>query len=104
MFAALGDPTRLAIAQRLSDGSALSIAALTEGSGLTRQAVTKHLRVLEDAEIVRAVRAGRERLYALRGEAIDEARAALDRVARDWEEALGRLRRFVEEGDGGASG
>jgi DNA-binding transcriptional ArsR family regulator len=96
IFAALGDETRLSLVRRLSAGSPVSIARLTEGSTLTRQAITKHLRVLQDAGLVRGVRRGRENLFALDPEPLGEARRAIDRIAQHWENALDRLKQFVE--------
>jgi len=96
VFAALGDETRLLLLARLSEGDACSIAKLTEGSGLTRQAITKHLRVLQNARIVRCVRSGRESLFAVDPEPLTEIRAYLDRVSRAWDERLERLKAFVE--------
>jgi DNA-binding transcriptional ArsR family regulator len=97
IFAALGDETRLALLTKLSGGSRVSIARLTKGSTLTRQAITKHLRVLQDAGLVRGVRRGRENLFELEPEPLDEARRALDRISRQWDEALARLKSFVEK-------
>jgi DNA-binding transcriptional ArsR family regulator len=97
VFAALGDETRLALVARLCDGRPWSIARLTAGSEVTRQAVTKHLQVLADAGIVRDSRRGRERLWQLTPERLDEARGALDEISRRWDEALDRLKRYVEE-------
>jgi DNA-binding transcriptional ArsR family regulator len=97
VFAALGDRTRLTLVKTLSEGPPRSIARLTQGSALTRQAITKHLRVLEGAGLVRAERRGRESLYALEPAPIDEARRALERISREWDVALARLRSFVEE-------
>jgi DNA-binding transcriptional ArsR family regulator len=97
VFAALGDETRLALVARLSGGDRHSIVRLTEGSGLTRQAVTKHLRVLQKAKIVRCVRAGRESLFALDPEPLMEIREYLDAVSGQWDQALLRLKAFVEE-------
>lgn len=97
VFASLGDPTRLAILARLADGEPRSITALGEGGSLTRQAVTKHLRVLEGAGLVASRKAGREVRLAYRADAVDEARAYLDRVSRQWDDALRRLRAFVEK-------
>ena len=97
LFAALGDETRLALLTRLVAGKPQSIASLTGKTQLTRQAVTKHLRVLEDAGAVRSVREGRESMFAFDPAAIDEARAYLDSVAQCWGDALTRLKTFVEE-------
>ena len=96
VFAALGDETRLSLVLKLAGGQARSIAQLTEGYGLTRQAVTKHLRVLEEAGVVRSVRSGRESLFELDPRPIAEVRSYLDDVSRQWDEALGRLKAFVE--------
>jgi DNA-binding transcriptional ArsR family regulator len=96
VFAALGDATRLSVLGRLAQGEAQSIARLTGGTRLTRQAVTKHLRVLEGAGVVRSVRVGRESRFTLEPKPIDEARAFLDVVSRQWDDALARLKAFVE--------
>ena len=100
IFAALGDRTRLALLSKLGDGRARSIAALSTDTALTRQAITKHLHVLQDAGLVASLRVGRESRFAARRETLDEARAYLDRVSRQWDETLGRLKAFVEEGEG----
>ncbi len=96
VFAALGDTTRLSVLGRLTTGEPQSITRLTQGSRLTRQAVTKHLRVLEGAGVVRSVRVGRESRFTLEPKPIDEARAYLDLVSRQWDDALARLKAFVE--------
>ena len=96
MFAALGDETRLALVAKLCGGQPRSISHLTRGSSLTRQAITKHLRVLERVEIVRSVHAGRESLFELNPEPIDEMRKYLDRVSELWDRKLARLKSFVE--------
>jgi DNA-binding transcriptional ArsR family regulator len=96
LFAALGDPTRLSLLTTLSDGEERSIAGLSAGKELTRQAVTKHLHVLEQAGLVRSTKVGRESHYAFRPEQIAEMRAFLDTVSRQWDDALERLRSFVE--------
>ncbi len=85
IFAALGDPTRLSLLTRLADGKARSIAALSAGTAMTRQAVTKHLRVLEKVGLVRGERVGRESRYALRPEPLSEARSYLDEVSAQWD-------------------
>lgn len=97
VFAALGDETRLLLMAKLCEGGAYSIAQLTHGSRLTRQAITKHLRVLEDAGIVHSAHKGRESLFEFNPGPIDELRAYLDRVSAEWDEALGRLKAFVEQ-------
>src|SRR5215510_3226660 len=97
VFAALGDQTRLSMLGRLSAGTPQSISRLTIGTRLTRQAVTKHLRVLEAAGVVRSTRAGRESLFALEPKPLAEARSYLDEVSRQWDDALARLKAFVEE-------
>ncbi len=96
VFAALGDTTRLSVLGRLAAGEPQSIAQLTTGTRLTRQAVTKHLRVLEGAGVVRAVRVGRESRFTLVPRPIDDARGYLDLVSRQWDDALARLKAFVE--------
>jgi DNA-binding transcriptional ArsR family regulator len=97
VFAALGDKTRLGLLAKLTDGEPLSIARLTEGTRLTRQAVTKHLRVLEGAGVVHAVKAGRESLFALDPRPIVSAQAYLEHVSQQWDSALARLKALVEE-------
>jgi DNA-binding transcriptional ArsR family regulator len=97
VFAALGDETRLALVGKLTSGEPQSISRLAEGSSLTRQAISKHLRVLEGASLVAHVRAGRESLFELRPEPLDEIRAYLDRVSAQWDDALVRLKSFVED-------
>lgn len=97
LFAALGDETRLTVLAKLCKGEPQSISRLTEGSKLSRQAVTKHLRVLEDAGIVRCVRVGRESIFEFKPEPIDDARQFLNRVSAQWDETLARLKSFVEE-------
>lgn len=97
LFAALGDRTRLLLVTKLSRGHPYSISKLTEGSKLTRQAITKHLRVLENAGIVIGIRAGRENRFELDPQPIDELRKYLDLVSEQWEQALVRLKAFVEK-------
>ena len=96
VFAALGDETRLRLVTRLSAGGPASIARLTAGSVVTRQAITKHLAVLAGAGLARSRRRGRERLWELRPERLAHARESLDAISRQWDEALGRLKSFVE--------
>lgn len=96
VFAALGDTTRLKLLGALCAGGALSIAQLTAGTAITRQAVTKHLQVLADAGLVRDNWQGRERLWELEPSRLDEARRSLDAIAAQWDQALARLKNFVE--------
>jgi DNA-binding transcriptional ArsR family regulator len=97
VFAALGDPTRLRIVARLCTHGPQSIVQLTEGSQVTRQAVTKHLVALEEAGLVRGERDGRERIWELQGKRLAEARQWLDQISEQWDAAIERLRAFVEE-------
>ena len=97
MFAALGDETRLGLVGMLSSHGPLSITKLTAGSPITRQAVTKHLKVLAGAGFVRGARRGRERIWELEPEQVEIARRYLDQVSKRWDEALNRLQTFVEE-------
>ena len=97
VFAALGDETRLSVLSRLAGGEAQSIARLTDGTRLTRQGMTKHLRVLETAGVVRCVRVGRESQFALAPKSLDDARRYLDRVSQQWDDALARLKAHLGE-------
>jgi DNA-binding transcriptional ArsR family regulator len=97
VFAALGDETRLSLMGKLSKGTPQSISELARGSPLTRQAITKHLRVLEGARLVASVRVGRESLFELRPEPLKEIQSYLERVSEQWDHALARLKSFVEE-------
>lgn len=97
VFSALGDDTRLALLTKLCYGKRRSISQLTAGSKLTRQAITKHLHVLEGVGIVHAVRAGRESLFEFDPQPIKEMTAYLDRVSRQWDQSLSRLKAFVED-------
>ncbi len=97
VFAALGDRTRLSLVAKLTGGQSRSISQLTEGSRLTRQAITKHLRVLESAGIVRCVHSGRESLFEFDPEPIKEIKEYLNLVSEQWDQALSRLKSFVED-------
>ena len=97
VFAALGDETRLGLIARLSTGEPRSIAQLTDGTDLTRQAITKHLRVLENAGIVRGVRAGRESLFELNPAPIRAIQSYAQMVSEQWDQTLTRLKAFVEK-------
>ena len=97
IFAALGDRTRLSLVAKLSRGRPSSIAQLTQGSRLTRQAITKHLRVLERAGIVHSLRLGRENLFELDPKPIESIKAYLNVVSAEWDQALARLKSLVED-------
>ena len=97
IFAALGDATRLSLVAKLCSGQPRSISQLTKSSRLTRQAITKHLRVLESAGVVNSVRSGRESRFQLDPEPIERAKGYLDLVAEQWDQSLARLKSFVED-------
>jgi DNA-binding transcriptional ArsR family regulator len=97
VFAALGDRTRLAIVVSLCEAGPQSISRLTRHAGVTRQAVTKHLRVLEEAGLARGSRAGRDHVWSIETSRLDEARKWLDHIGGQWDEALARLKAVVEE-------
>ncbi|MFW7358104.1 MAG: ArsR/SmtB family transcription factor [Brucella sp.] len=97
VFAALADPTRLALIETLSDGESRSIVALSQNGSITRQAVTKHLTVLEQAKLVEREKVGRESRFRLHPAPLIDARAYLATVSSQWDDALRRLRRFVED-------
>lgn len=97
VFAALGDATRLTLLRRLSVDGPLSITRLSEGTGVTRQAITKHLDTLGDAGLVRSARRGRERVWDLDLKRLEKAKQYLDQVAEQWDAAANRLKAFVED-------
>jgi DNA-binding transcriptional ArsR family regulator len=97
VFAALGDEQRLRIVARLSKQGALSIARITEGTQVTRQAVTKHLRVLEEAGLARSEKLGREAVWSIEPAPLRKARLQLEQIAAQWDDAIERLRSFVED-------
>jgi DNA-binding transcriptional ArsR family regulator len=97
IFAALGDETRMRLIAVLCAGGALSITQLTDGTDITRQAVTKHLQVLSDAGLVHDVKIGRERRWEFEPTELETARRALDQIAQQWDHALARLKALVEE-------
>lgn len=97
VFAALGEPTRIQLLGRLGDGAPRSIARLAEGMPVSRQALTKHLRVLQNAGLASAKRDGRETLYRIDPAGLLAAEAWIDSVSRQWDAALDRLKRHVED-------
>jgi DNA-binding transcriptional ArsR family regulator len=96
IFAALGDETRLRLIARMSDGGPLSIASLADGFDISRQAISKHLRVMSDAGLARSGRRGRESVWQLEQDGLAEARRYLQLVAKEWDDRLRRLKEFVE--------
>jgi len=96
VFTALGDETRLHIVGRLSREGPLSISRLTDGTRISRQAITKHLRVLSNAGLVHGKREGRERLWNIRAGQLDEVRQYLNEISAQWDDALARLQTLVE--------
>ena len=96
VFAALGDETRLRLVSRLCNGGPMSITKLTAGFAITRQAITKHLRVMEDAGLVRSTPHGRESVWQLEQRRLAAARRHLQTISAQWDETLDRLKSFVE--------
>jgi DNA-binding transcriptional ArsR family regulator len=100
VFAALGDNTRLILVRRLSAEGPLSITRLSEGSGMTRQAITRHLTALGQAGLVRGAKEGREHVFSLDLKRLAVARQYLDHVSAQWDAAAARLKAFVEKDEG----
>ena len=96
VFAALGDETRLRLVSRLCDAGPMSITKLTAGFAVTRQAITKHLRVMENAGLVRITRHGRESVWQLEQKRLAEVQRYLQLISKEWDDTLGRLKSFVE--------
>jgi DNA-binding transcriptional ArsR family regulator len=97
LFAALGDPTRLALLQRLSKGGPASITVLADDFDTTRQGVTKHLHVLAAAGIIDGERRGREHFWAINPQRLADAQRHLQTIARGWDTSLLRLKAHLEE-------
>ena len=97
LFAALGDPTRLALVKQLSHGGPTSISTLADQQAMTRQGVTKHLHVLAAAGIIDGRRRGREQVWTLNPQRLAEGRRHIDLIASGWDEALGRLKLMLEQ-------
>lgn len=96
VFAALGDSTRLRLLGRLSAEGPLSITTLSEGTGVTRQAITRHLNALEEVGLVKDAKQGRERVFSLEAKRLDVARKYLNEIESQWDDAAARLKAFVE--------
>lgn len=97
VFAALGDATRLRLVARLCEGGPQSVTRLTHGADVTRQAIAKHLTVLEGAGLVRVTRRGRERVWRLDPARLEETRRYLDAISSQWDAAIGRLEAYLEQ-------
>jgi DNA-binding transcriptional ArsR family regulator len=98
IFAALGDPTRLSLVAKLIDGKPHSISTLTSGTKVTRQAITKHLAVLQNVGLVTSIKEGRESLYELDTKPLEDLRKYLDVIAEEWDQSLQSLKAFIENG------
>jgi DNA-binding transcriptional ArsR family regulator len=98
IFAALGDETRLRLIARMSDAGPQSIASLADGFDISRQAISKHLRVMSDAGLAKSGRRGRETVWQLEQDGLAEARRYLQTISKDWDDKLRRLKHMVEIG------
>lgn len=96
VFAALGDPTRLSLVAKLNDGKPHSISTLTDGTKITRQAITKHLTVLEEVGLVLKFKDGRESLYELDTKPLESLQKYLAVIAAEWDQSLNNLKKFIE--------
>ena len=100
LFAALGDPTRLALLQQLSMAGPASVSTLAERfPAVTRQAVSKHLHVLSDAGIIDGAYEGREHVWSVNADRLEDGRRHIDLIARKWDDALARFKAYVEAVD-----
>jgi len=96
MFAALGDATRLRLVARLCDAGPQSTMRLARGAQVSRQAISKHLAVLEAAGLARGARMGREHIWELERRRLAQVQSWLNQISREWDTAIDRLRIFVE--------
>lgn len=97
MFAALGDETRLQLVAAICEEGPQSIAQLTAGKKITRQAVTKHLETLQEVGLVHSHQSGREKIWDLDKKRLQVAQDYLEMISSQWDRALHRLKMFVEE-------
>ena len=97
LFAALGDETRLNLLIKLADGQPRSIKQLAIGADMSRQAITKHLQILQTAGLIGGSRQGRENVFQVQPKSLQQAREALEIISRQWDNALERLRMHVED-------
>lgn len=99
LFRTLGDPTRRALFERLADGDALTVRALTERSGVSQPAVSKHLNVLRRAGLVEGRAAGRETHYRARAEGLKPLLGWIARYAQFWEARFDALEDLLKRMD-----
>ena len=95
VFSALSDPTRRRLLETLAGRDSASLTELAAGLPVSRQAVSKHLGALGEAGLVASTRAGRETRYRLTPGALAAAAGWIERVGRDWDERLARLREHL---------
>jgi DNA-binding transcriptional ArsR family regulator len=97
LFAALGDETRLSLLVQLGEGRLCSITQLAQARPQTRQAIRKHLHILENVQLIRSVRRGRENLFKIEPKTIEAVAQSLTAISAQWDNAMARLKDFVEE-------
>jgi DNA-binding transcriptional ArsR family regulator len=95
VFSALADPTRRTVLETLSSCATVTASGLARSLPISRQAVAKHLASLRDARLVSSERVGRETLYTLRPEPLDDAAAWIEKVGSEWDARLAALRRTL---------
>lgn len=98
-FKALGDPIRLEMVKRLSDGSHQTVGGLFDGLSLTRQGARKHLQVLADAELVTLQIKGRQTEVSLNPASLATAKSFISGLELKWDQRLHALRDFVEKNE-----
>jgi DNA-binding transcriptional ArsR family regulator len=96
LWAAVGDPTRRRVLDALLEHGEATTTTLAQGLPVTRQAVAKHLAVLNRVGLVAGRRRGREVRYAVRPERLDDAAEAMARAAAQWDGRLARIKRLAE--------
>ncbi|RYG27404.1 ArsR family transcriptional regulator [bacterium] len=96
VFRALGDPVRLQMVQRLRKDPPCTIGSLSEGLGITRQGARKHLQVLVEAGLVSLRPKGRDVMVHLEPKTLEEAKAFISGIERQWEGRLEALKRSLE--------
>lgn len=96
MFEALADPVRRRLVSQLAESSPRTATQLAQHHTISRQAVVKHLAILERARLVATQRAGREKHYILTPEPLKQLGRWIDTVSVRWEARLARLKRLVE--------